>query len=62
MEVGLRIPDDLSIMGFDGIPMAAWPAYNLTTIAQQVDAMIDATIDILLARLDDPGGGAGRCA
>lgn len=53
-EFGLRIPQDLSVVGFDDIPMASWPAYNLTTIAQQVDRMIEVTMETLLDRLDDP--------
>lgn len=53
-EFGLRVPDDLSLVGFDDIPMSSWPAYNLTTIAQQVDLMIEATIAILAERSNNP--------
>lgn len=52
---GLHIPNDLSIIGFDDIPQAAWSAYALTTIRQPVNRMIDATIAMLLARLEAPG-------
>lgn len=47
-EAGLRVPEDLSIVGFDDIPMACWEAYSLTTIRLPIDEMIDATIDLLL--------------
>lgn len=46
-ELGIRVPDELSIIGFDDIPMADWPAYNLTTIRQPVDAMIAAVMEII---------------
>jgi DNA-binding LacI/PurR family transcriptional regulator len=46
-ELGLRIPEELSVVGFDDIPLAAWPAYNLTTIRQPVDEMITATLELL---------------
>ncbi len=46
-ERGIQVPNELSIIGFDDIPMASWPAYNLTTIRQPVDEMIDAAISLL---------------
>lgn len=53
-EAGLRIPEDLSIIGFDDIPMASWGAYDLTTIRQEVDLMIAATFDLMTQKLADP--------
>ena len=35
-EFGLAIPDQLSIVGFDGVGPAAWPSYRVTTIRQPV--------------------------
>jgi DNA-binding LacI/PurR family transcriptional regulator len=46
-ELGIHVPEELSIIGFDDIPMASWPAYNLTTISQPVDKMIDAAIQLI---------------
>lgn len=40
-ERGFVIPDDVSIVGYDNIPMASWGAYNLTTVSQDVDLMIE---------------------
>ncbi len=48
-DAALAIPEDLSVVGFDDVPMAAWVSYELTTIRQRVDAMADAAIDIALA-------------
>ena len=45
-EFGLRIPDDLSIVGFDDIAMASWPSYDLTTVRQPVADMIAKTIEL----------------
>jgi DNA-binding LacI/PurR family transcriptional regulator len=51
---GKRVPEEVSIIGFDDIPTAAWPAYNLTTIRQPVNRMISATLELLKERLDNP--------
>lgn len=48
-ELGFHVPDDIAVVGFDDIPLAAWPAYALTTLAQPLDEMIRATIAILTA-------------
>lgn len=53
-ERGVRIPNDLSIIGFDDIPQAAWSAYALTTLRQPVGQMIDAAIAMLLAQIQAP--------
>jgi DNA-binding LacI/PurR family transcriptional regulator len=55
-RMGLRVPLDVSVVGYDDVPMAAWPAYDLTTIRQDVDAMVGATVDALLGRVE---GGRG---
>lgn len=50
----LRIPEDLSIIGFDDIEMSAWPHYNLTTVRQPVSKMVDATIEVLFNAIEEP--------
>jgi DNA-binding LacI/PurR family transcriptional regulator len=44
-DLGLAVPSDVSVVGYDDVPMAAWPAYDLTTIRQPVNRMVDATVD-----------------
>ena len=53
VELGLRIPDDVSVVGFDNVPQAAWGAYQLTTIEQPIVAMIEATAQMLRALLHE---------
>lgn len=50
-ELGLSLPHDLSVVGFDDIPTAEmlWPA--LTTVRQPVEALGAAAGDLLFARL-----------
>jgi DNA-binding LacI/PurR family transcriptional regulator len=53
-DLGLRVPEDISIIGFDDMVMASWPKYDLTTIHQPVDRMVDATIEVLLQAIRQP--------
>jgi DNA-binding LacI/PurR family transcriptional regulator len=52
-ELGLKIPDDVSVVGFDDVPPAAWPAYNLTTFRQRVDEMVAETVTTLLDSIEN---------
>ncbi|WP_284265583.1 LacI family DNA-binding transcriptional regulator [Roseicyclus amphidinii] len=56
-EMGVSVPGDVSIVGYDDVPMAAWPAYDLTTLRQPVNRMVEATVDTLLAEIEDPARG-----
>jgi DNA-binding LacI/PurR family transcriptional regulator len=51
-EAGLRIPEDVSVVGYDDVPIASWPAYDLTTIQQPLDAMVAATVSALMAQIE----------
>lgn len=53
-DLGIRVPEQCSIMGFDDIPAAAWTGYALTTIRQPVNAMIDMSVRLLLERIEQP--------
>ena len=48
-----RVPEDVSIVGFDDVFMASWPIYNLSTIRQDIDRMA-AAITAILERRRDP--------
>jgi len=47
LEMGLRVPDDVGVIGFDDVPQAAWGSYRLTTVRQCVEPMVDATVTLL---------------
>ncbi|MEE8271174.1 MAG: LacI family DNA-binding transcriptional regulator, partial [Alphaproteobacteria bacterium] len=52
-ELDLKIPDDVSVVAYDDVPMAAWPSYDLTTVRQPTNRMVDAVVDALLAGIED---------
>ncbi|WP_168220474.1 substrate-binding domain-containing protein [Azospirillum thermophilum] len=50
----LRVPDDVSIVGFDDTPMAAWPSFDLATVRNPVEEIVGTLMDMLERRLSDP--------
>jgi DNA-binding LacI/PurR family transcriptional regulator len=50
--LGLAVPGDVSVVGYDDVPMAAWPAYALTTIRQPVEDMVQATVEAILGQIE----------
>lgn len=53
-ELGLSVPGDLAVIGFDDIPMADWPPYRLTTVRQPLGRMVRDTLGLIDAQLADP--------
>jgi DNA-binding LacI/PurR family transcriptional regulator len=53
-DFGLRIPQDLSVVGFDDTPWAALDAYALTTVAQDVPGLAEAAVAAVLALAERP--------
>jgi LacI family xylobiose transport system transcriptional regulator len=47
-ELGLRIPQDLSVVGFDDLPVARWVGPPLTTVRQPLGEMAAAAARIVL--------------
>jgi LacI family transcriptional regulator len=56
-EAGLRVPEDVSIIGFDDIPSAAFQNPGLTTIRQPLQTMATLAVEHLLARVRGKSAG-----
>lgn len=52
-EYGLDVGREISIVGYDDVPMAAWPAFSLTSYAQPTQRMVDETVRLIQALRDD---------
>ncbi len=50
----LKVPGDMSVVGFDGAGPAFYAAYHLSTVRQPVGRMSEAAVSILVARIEDP--------
>lgn len=53
-ELGLAVPGDIALVGFDDIPMASWPCFDLTTIRNGIAPTADAVVTLLERRLANP--------
>ncbi|MEO9530797.1 LacI family DNA-binding transcriptional regulator [Roseibium sp.] len=49
----LRVPEDVSMIGFDDIEQASWESYNLTTFRQPAEQIAEAAVTYLSEALDD---------
>lgn len=52
---GLSIPADISVAGFDGVSVGEWLSYDLTTVQQPAERMVESAVDMLLERIENPG-------
>jgi len=53
LDLGIRVPDELAVIGLGDIPEASWASYRLSTVHLPVDEMIDLAANDLLKRLAD---------
>ena len=51
---GLRVPEDISVVGFDGIPLTRFTLPTLTTIAQPSDDIARESVSLMLRLFEDP--------
>ena len=50
---GLRVPEDISVIGFDGIDLGNYLTPRLTTIRQKSDRIADRSMEILVDRIEE---------
>jgi LacI family transcriptional regulator len=53
-QAGLRVPDDLALVGFDDIPMATMVEPALTTVQQPIERLGSMAADLLLTLVENP--------
>ena len=50
---GLRVPEDISVIGYDGIPMADFMTPKLTTVGQDRETIARRCVEILLGGIEE---------
>lgn len=53
-DAGLRVPEDIGIIGLNDMEMAGWQNIGLTTIRQPIPEIINSSIELVVAMLDQP--------
>jgi DNA-binding LacI/PurR family transcriptional regulator len=53
-EAGFRVPDDLSIVGFDDANYCRYLPIALTTVESHIDEMCEIALDILYKKIQNP--------
>ena len=53
-EYNVDVPNDIAVVGFDGVEAAFWLNYDLTTVVQPLKRMVQATVTMVLERIEDP--------
>lgn len=53
-ELGLRVPEDLSLVGYDDIPLAKWVSPRLTTIRQPLRRMAEEATRLVIRMSEAP--------
>ena len=48
---GVRIPAEISLIGFDDVRLASWEVFQLTTVSQDIPAMVSTATELLLSRM-----------
>lgn len=51
---GLRVPEDISIVGFDGIDATRWSVPELTTVEQPIERIAETAVQTLLSLIEHP--------
>ena len=51
-DAGLRVPEDISVIGFDGTLLADYYNPKIVTICQQYDRIAQRSVEILLSMID----------
>ena len=57
-ELGLRVPEDVKVVGFDDIAQSHWKSYNLTTVKFDLHERVRALVRLILRRLNEPSAPA----
>jgi DNA-binding LacI/PurR family transcriptional regulator len=57
LDEGIKIPDDIAVIGYDDSMMSRYAAVPLTTVHQPVDNIGKIVVEVIQKRIDNMGVG-----
>ncbi|MFD8123690.1 substrate-binding domain-containing protein, partial [Streptomyces albidoflavus] len=60
LAAGMKVPDDLTVVGFDDLPMAAWEVFRLTTVRHGLGGLARQAARLLVRRIGGEVDRAGE--
>lgn len=61
VDSGMRVPEDVSVLGFDGIELGKYSIPRLSTVSQPVEEMVDASVSTIIGMMDNKSPGSESC-
>jgi Transcriptional regulators len=55
-SLGMNVPEDVSVIGFDDMQWSRWPLISLTTVRQPLNLLGERAVDLLIKRITTPDG------
>lgn len=53
-ERGVRVPEDISLMGFDDLEVSQYLTPGLTTVRQQISTKGEKAVELLIRNIEEP--------
>lgn len=54
IEAGFSVPEQIGLIGFNGMELAGWRAYDLTTIRQPIEEIVQSSVELVVSILSNP--------
>lgn len=59
-SIAVHVPDDVTLVGFDDIPMSGWELFGLTTVGVSIEELARNAVRLLGLRMEEPNRDAER--
>ena len=54
VDLGVRVPEEVAVVGFDDVAAASWGSFELSTVRQPVDRLVQETLAVVTGAADVP--------